>query len=160
VSDDDGLTPPRHRKNVRANKRGSSLLGRRLRVVADDERAQSDCACPEGYHEFGTHAPGARPNDVSLPVPPGADPVEDLAAMSPAAAEMLLHRATLEADSGIASCPHVLITRDTETGVLTLSGPFETGLEALSNAHEFVGKYRDLQPRWDFTLTVAPLLPE
>lgn len=154
----DGLTPPRHRKDGRARTRGSGLPGRRLRVVQDDDPDLPTCACPPGYHEHGTHAPGERPAGTPLAVPPGAYPVEDLAQMSPSAVEMLLHRAHLEAGSGATRYPHVVITRDVATDVVTCSGPFETGVEALQAASAFVGKYRDLQPRWDFTLTVAPLL--
>lgn len=137
--------------------------GRRLRVV---EPAQADpehpgtpgCACPPGYHEYGAHAPGARPNRSAFPVPPGAYPVEDLAAMSPSTATMLLQRALVEAETDTAACRHIVITRDTATGVITYIGPFPTGLEALERAHAFVEKYRDLEPRWDFTVTVAPLV--
>jgi hypothetical protein len=134
VYDDDGR--PRHRKTGRARKRRSGSPGRHLRLVADPSCEFDD-----------------------LP-PPGAYPVEDLAAMSASAAEMLLHRARIEAESDTATIPHILITRDTETGTVTRSGPFETGLEALTMAHDFVGRYRDLEPRWAFTVTVAPLLPE
>ena len=155
---DEGHTRPRHRKKGRASKRGAGTTGRHLRIVTED--APAACSCPPGYHEFGTHAPGARATGTPAPVPPGAYPVEDLAGMSPGAADMLLHRATLEAEADAASCPHILITRDTATGVVTSSGPFDTGLEALTTAHHFVGKYRDLDPRWDFTLTVAPLFPQ
>jgi len=152
---DDGLTPPRPQQGGRADPRDP---GRLLRLVSHDPA--QPCSCPPGYHEYGAHAPGQRPAGTPLAVPPGAYPVEDLAAMSPSAAEMLLHRATIEAESDAEAYRHVVITRDTATGVLTFAGPFETGLEALSMAHDFVGKYRDLQPHWDFTLTVAPLLDE
>lgn len=130
---DDGLTPPRHRKTGRASKRGTGLPGRHLRVVVDNES------------DPGTY-------------PPGAYPVDDLAAMSVSAIEMLVHRASVEAASGVAACPHIVITRDAETGVATYSGPFDTGLEALTTARDFVGKYRDLNPPWEFSLTVAPQL--
>jgi hypothetical protein len=132
-NDGDGLQP-RHRKGGRAKKRGFARPGRHLRLVADDERADEG-GCP-----------------------PGAYPVEDLAGMSPSAIEMLLHRATIEAETDAAALPHVVITRDVATGVVTYSGPFDSGLEALRMAHEFVGKYRDLDPRWEFALTVAPVL--
>ncbi|RNL78740.1 hypothetical protein [Nocardioides marmorisolisilvae] len=128
---DDGLIRPRHRKKGRASKRGTETPGRNLRVVPDP--AEQDAA-PLGHY-----------------------PVDDLAAMSPSAVEMLVHRARLEAESMAASIPHVLITRDTETGAATTSEPFADGLHALVTAREFVEKYRDLQPRWDFTLTVAPV---
>ncbi len=115
------------------------------------------CACPPGYHEYGAHAPGARPVRSEFPAPPGTYPVEDLAALSPGAATMLLQRALAETETGTASCTHIVITRDTESGVVTYLGPFPTGWEALERAHAFVEKYRDLQPRWDFTVTVAPV---
>jgi hypothetical protein len=156
---DAGLARPRHRKSGRASRRGPGIPGRHLGLVGEDE-AQETCDCPPGYHEYGTHAPGARPLGTAVAVPPGAYPVEDLAGMSHSAAQMLLHRASIEAETDAATCPHILITRDTATGVVTYSGPFGTGLEALTTAHEFVGKYRDLDPRWDFTLTVAPLFPQ
>lgn len=162
---DEGRTRPRHRKNGRASKRGTGRPGRHLRLLPEDGSpedgsAEDGCACPPGYHEYGTHAPGERPPGAITTIPVGAYPVEDLAGMSDSAAEMLLRRATLEAESEAASCPHILITRDTVTGVVTYSGPFESGLEALTMAHDFVGKYRGLDPRWDFTLTVAPLFPQ
>ncbi|MFL6022774.1 MAG: hypothetical protein ACJ72O_05490 [Marmoricola sp.] len=156
---DDGLTRPRHRKNGRASKRGTGLPGRHLQLVTDGDEPEP-CACPPGFHEYGTHAPGARGVGTPITVPRGAYPVEDLAGMSASAAEMLLHRATAEAETDAATCPHIVITRDVVTGVVTYSGPFETGLQALTMAHEFVGKYRNLDPRWDFTLTVAPLFPQ
>jgi len=141
---------------------GADEPERRLRVVetARDVPERPDapgCECPPGYHEYGAHAPGARANRSAFPVPPGAYPVEDLAGMSVSAAAMLLQRAIAEAETDAAECPHILITRDTATGVVTYSGPFPTGLEALERAHAFVEKYRDLEPRWDFTVTVAPL---
>lgn len=154
-SREDDESPPRHRKTGRASKRGSDQPGRRLRVV-DDQDALG-CACPPGYHEYGAHAPGARTNRSEFPAPPGTYPVEDLAAMSTSAGAMLLGRARVEAETGTARCPHLLITRDVATGVITYNGPFPSGLEALQHAHAFVEKYRDLEPRWDFTLTVAPL---
>jgi hypothetical protein len=135
VSDhDDGLARPRHRKSGRASKRGSGLPGRHLQVVTDEDRTDQDSSLP------------------------GAYPVEDLAGMSASAIEMLLHRATVEARNEGAALPHIVITRDVVTGVITESGPFDSGLEALTVAHDFVSKYRDLHPRWDYTLTVAPLL--
>lgn len=118
----------------------------------------SGCACPPGYHEYGAHAPGARAGRSPFPVPPGAYPVEDLAAMSASAAALLLQRAAADAEVESVACPHLLITRDVVTGVVTYNGPFPTGAEALERAHAFVSKYRDLEPRWDFTLTIAPLL--
>jgi len=164
-TEDDG-PPPRHRKEGRARKRGSTTTGRHLLAVDEPASEQgapesTSCDCPPGYHEYGAHAPGARPQQQSqFPVPPGAYPVEDLAGMSTSAAAMLLHRATIEAETEAANCPHLLITQDTATGVITYSGPFPTGLEALHRAHDFVEKYRGLKPRWDFTLTVAPLFPD
>ena len=127
---DDDLPRPRHRKDGRATKRGSGLPGRHLHLVTDDDRTY----------------------------PPGAYPVEDLAGMSESAIEMMLHRATIEARNDVAALPHVVITRDVVTGVVTESEPFASGLEALRSGHDFVSKYRDLDPRWDFTLTVAPVL--
>lgn len=160
----DGL-PPRQHQGDRASGRGPDQPERRLRIVdaPPDGPGQSDspgCGCPPGYHEYGAHAPGARSNRSAFPVPPGAYPVEDLAGMSASAAELLLSRAVAEAETGVTECPHILITRDTETGVVTYNGPFPTGLEALERAHTFVSKYRGLEPRWDFTLTVAPLLAD
>ena len=133
---DDGRPRPRHRKNGRARKRSDGVPGRHLRPVAESS-----------------------PDVEDLP-PPGAYPVEDLAAMSTSAAEMLLHRVRVEAESNTETLPHVVITRDTETGMVTRSEPYATGLEALTTALEFVGKYRDLEPRWAFTLSIAPVLPE
>lgn len=130
---DDGLPRPRHRKSGRASKRGTGQPGRHLRLVTE---------------------PG--PVDVLV----GTYPVEDLAGMSPSAVAMLLHRATLEAESGARACPHVLITRDRETRVETRSSPFGSGLEALSAAREFLDEFRDVEPDWAFTLSIAPLLPE
>lgn len=156
---DNGPARPRHRKKGRASKRGPEAPGRHLRIVSEAD-GPAACTCPPGYHEYGTHAPGARPTGAAVPVPPGAYPVEDLAGMSAGAADLLLRRATLEAESDAGACPHILITRDTATGVVTYSGPFATGLEALGTAHGFVTKYRDLDPHWDFTLTVAPLFPQ
>lgn len=163
--DEDDRPPPRHRKEGRARKRGTTPTGRHLRVVEEPVAvpaapAGTSCDCPPGYHEYGTHAPGARTTPRSeFPVPPGAYPVEDLAGMSTSAAAVLLRRAVIEAETDAAECPHLLITRDCATGVVTYSGPFPTGLEALQRAQEFVDKYRGLEPRWDFTLTVAPLFP-
>jgi len=135
VSDnDDGRLRPRHRKNGRARKRSSGLPARHLAPVTDpevDERAR--------------------------PVRPGAYPIEDLTAMSPGAAELLLHRARLDAEAGAAAWPHLVVTTDVETGAATRRGPYATGLEALTVAAEFVGKYRGLEPHWDFTLAVVPL---
>jgi hypothetical protein len=154
---DDRRIRPRHRKSGRASKRGTGRPGRHLRLVPEDGSAEGGCACPSGYHEYGTHASGERPPGSLMAIPAGAYPVEDLAGMSQSAAEMLLRRATLEAEAEAAIRPHIVITRDTITGVVTYSGPFESGLEALTMACDFVGKYRDLDPHWDFTLTVAPL---
>jgi hypothetical protein len=131
---DDDLPRPRHRKDGRATKRGSGLPGRHLHLVTDDDRT-----------DHGSY-------------PLGAYPVEDLAAMSESAIEMLLHRAEIEALNQVVALPHVVITRDVATGAVTESGPFTSGLEALRTAHNFVVKYRDLDPRWDYTLTVAPVL--
>ena len=132
-TDDDGLARPRHRRRGRASKRGTGLPGRHLRLVTEDD------VVPRVY-------------------PAGAYPVEDLAAMSHSALEMLLHRATIEAESGVAPFPHLVITRDTASGDVTYSGPFPSGMAALTMARDFVEKYRDLDPRWEYTLTVAPQL--
>lgn len=110
-----------------------------------------DDSSTPGVHEL------LRPD---FPTPPGTYPVDNLAGMSASAIALLLHRATIEAESGTSTCPHLLIIRDLETGVNTYSGPFPTGLEALERAREFVEKYRGLEPRWDFTLTVAPVHPD
>jgi len=130
---DDSLPRPRHRKSGRASKRGTGRPGRHLRLVTD------------------TEAPD---------VPVGTYPVEDLAGMSPSAVAMLLHRATVEAESGARACPHVLITRDRQTRVETRSGPFDSGLQALTAARRFLDEFRDVEPQWSFTLSIAPVLPE
>jgi hypothetical protein len=133
VSDnDDGAAEPRHRKNGRATKRGTGVPGRR---VLDDP---------------STNAEGT--------IPPGSYPIADLAAMSPSAAAMLLHRARLESEAGVTGRDHIVITCDSETGDLSFNGPFSTGLEALTMAHQFVEKYRGLTPRWDFTISVQPVV--
>ncbi|RNL63163.1 hypothetical protein EFK50_15780 [Nocardioides marmoriginsengisoli] len=147
-------TPPRHRKPGRAQKRGRAIPGRRIR-----DGGPADCGCPPGYHEYGAHAPGAWPDADINPPPPGAYPVEDLAGMSTGAAALLLHRATLEAEAEAATCAHIVITRDVATGVVTSSGPFDTGLEALTSAHDFLERQRAADPARAFTLTVAPLFP-
>ncbi|MGO4258480.1 hypothetical protein [Marmoricola sp. RAF53] len=148
--------PPRHRRPGRAVKRGTGLPGRHLPTEPITSR---DCSCPPGFHEYGAHAPGHRSAGDEAPPPPGAYPVEDLAAMSPGAAELLLHRATQEAEAEVATYPHIVITRDIGTGEITYSGPFPNGLEALTMAHRFVHQNRFVDPRWSFTLTVAPLFP-
>ena len=131
---DDGPSGPRHRKSGRASKRGTGLPGRHLRLVPDP------------------------PEDGGAELPPGAYPVDDLVAMSASALEMLVHRARVEEDSLVEAIPHVLVTRDVETGVVTTSEPFANGLAALTRARDFVEKFRDLDPRWDFTLSVSPVL--
>lgn len=154
MSSNDGL-PPRHRKKGRARTRGSGLPGRRVRA-ADP----SGCSCPEGFHEYGAHAPGYGPPSVEdAPSHPGAYPVEDLARLSSSAADLLLQRATIEAEAETAKLPHIVIARDVESGQISYSGPFPTGLEALTVAHRFVQQNRAVDPTWTFTLTVAPLLP-
>jgi hypothetical protein len=121
----------------------------------------SGCECPPGFHRYGVHAPGHAPADVErrLPRGPGLYPVEDVATLSSAEAIALLEHANLEAELGAVRCPHIVITRDVETGAVTYTGPLPTGLEALTVAHEFVEQHRAVDPRWTFTLTVAPLFP-
>jgi hypothetical protein len=134
VSDnDDGPARPRHRKKGPARKRSGGLPGRHLRAVTAE---------PAGS------------------VPPGAYPVADLTAMSPGAADLLLHRARLDAEAGAGTWPHLVVTTDVETGAATRRGPYATGLEALTVATEFAGKYRNLEPHWNFTLAVVPLPAE
>jgi hypothetical protein len=154
TSDEMQQTEPRHRKKGRASKRGTGLPGRRI-------RSTSACTCPPGYHEYGAHAPGFGPSPIQGgPSRPGAYPVEDLARMSASATELLLQRATQEAHAQRAqTLPHVLITRDSDTGQIRYDGPFPTGLEALVVARRFVQQNREQRPDWAFTLTVAPLLP-
>ncbi|MCW2754635.1 MAG: hypothetical protein JWQ32_2046 [Marmoricola sp.] len=86
--------------------------------------------------------------------------------MSPGTASLLLRRATLEAEADAAACPHIVITRDSTTGFVTYTGPFATGLEALTSAHLVLAEHRealhhvdDGRTTWPFTLTVAPLFP-
>jgi hypothetical protein len=146
---------PRHRKKGRASKRGSGVPGKHVRTPADPA-----CQCPPGFHEYGAHAPGFGPNGAEdASSHPGAYPVEDLARMSSGATDLLLHRARIESEAETAKLPHIVITRDVETGTISYSGPFPTGLEALTVAHRFVQQNRVLDPRWTFTLTVAPLFP-
>ncbi len=155
MSTDDEHSPlPRHRRPGRALKRGTPTPGRHVL----SEQPAAPCACPDGFHEYGVHAPGRRPSGEATTTPPGAYPVEDMAAMSSSATDLLLHRATLEADAQIASYPHIVITCDVKTGAITYRGPFPTGLEALTVARRFVHQNRFVDPQWAFTLTVAPLI--
>jgi len=145
--------PPRHRKPGRAKERGRAEAGRRVR-----NGPAEDCGCPPGFHEHGAHAPGAWPDaDIATP-PPGTYPVEDLAAMTPGAAALLLHRAALEAQACVPTHPHVVIAHDVVTGALDSSGPYETGLEALTAAHELLERRRTADREQRVTVTVAPLL--
>lgn len=146
--------PPRHRKPGRAHKRGRTAPGRHTRGGA-----AADCGCPPGFHEYGAHAPGAWPDADINPPPPGAYPVEDLAGMSPGAASLLLHRATVEAEADGTACEHLVVTRDVGTGELTYRGPFATGLEALTFAHRLLEQHRLGDAAREVTLTVAPLFP-
>ncbi len=160
-TNDDDQPEPRHRKPGRARRRRTATTGRHLSLVESPA-----CDCPPGFHEYGAHAPGHWPDDRT-PVPPGAYPVEDLARMSASTASLLLQRATLEAEAEAAACPHIVIARDSVTGVVTYSGPFATGLEALTRAHQVLVEHRealhdldDDHTTWPFTLTVAPLFPQ
>ncbi len=156
---DDGSPVPRHRKPGRARKLGSAPPGRHLSAVPDQKAGTSGCDCPPGFHEYGAHAPGHGPLDQEADSTPGAYPVEDFASMSSSAAAMLLHRATAESESAVAKFPHIVITHDLDTESVSYSGPFATGLEALTVAHRFVEQNRAVNPQWEFTLTVAPLPP-
>ena len=93
------------------------------------------------------------------PIPPGAYPVEDLAGMSPSSAALLLSRAAIEAEAVVEACQHIVVARDTATGVVTNCGPFPTGLEALTVAQRVVERNRSVNPERRFTLSVEPLLP-
>jgi hypothetical protein len=123
---------PRHRRPGRAHKRGRTSPGRRIRSgpPADDDP------------------------------PTGTYPVEDLAGLSPGAAALLLQRARIDAEAGAPTCPHLVITRDVRSDVITYSGPFDSGLVALSVAHDFLTEQRAVDPTWEFTLTVAPLFEQ
>lgn len=94
--------------------------------------------------------------DVNPP-PPGAYPVEDLARLSAGTASLLLRRATIEAEADATTCAHIVISRDVTTGVVTYSGPYPTGLEALTRAHQLIGTHRERDAAWEFKVTVAPL---
>ena len=126
--DDAGLPSPRHRKPGRARTRASTTRGRHLHLVS-------------GL----VGSPG-----------PGAYPVADLASMSAGAIDLLVQRARLEAEAGSEPLMHMVITRDVETETVTESGPFATGLEALTVASRFVEQNRAVHPTWRFTLTVEP----
>lgn len=160
-SNENDRPTPRHRRRGRAHKRGVSAPGKHLPVehTGTGSESSSTCSCPPGFHEYGAHAPGQRAASDIAPPPPGAYPVEDLAAMSAGSTELLLHRASVEADAGAAAYPHIVITQDVASGEVTYSGPFPTGLEALTMAHRFVHQNRFVDARRAFTLTVAPLLP-
>ena len=122
----------RHRAPGRARTRGGQAGGRHARS-------------PHG------HGPAAEPA-------PGSYPVADLAAMSPSAVALLVHRANLEAQLGADAVLHLVITHDLETGSSSESGPFGSGLEALTAARRFVEQNRALDPGWRFTVRVKPVL--
>ncbi|MFL6060649.1 MAG: hypothetical protein ACJ72E_05420 [Marmoricola sp.] len=150
TADDDQV--PRHRKPGRAQKRGRTVTGRRVR-----NGPAEDCGCPPGFHEYGAHAPGAWPDaDIATP-PPGTYPVEDLAAMTPGAAMLLLHRAALESQAHVPAHPHIVIARDLGTDEIDYSGPFVSGLEALTAANDFLEGSRAADPDRRISVTVAPL---
>lgn len=141
MSDDEAR--PRHRKPGRARKRGSGT-GRHLRAVESAPTAPPDsgavavpvpeavpAAPPEALPETEALAE-AQAEFEDGPVPPGAYPVGDLAALSPATVSMLRERAEAEAAAGITPIPHTLVVQDRGTGAVELHGPFPTGLEALA----------------------------
>ncbi|MFD1247357.1 hypothetical protein ACFQ3F_06115 [Nocardioides ginsengisoli] len=54
------------------------------------------------------------------------------------------------------SLPHIVITRDVPTGVLTYSGPYPSALEAMAAAD--AERCRSTQdPGWEVTFDIAPL---
>lgn len=123
----------------------------------DDNPPSPDCDCAPADHEYGVHAPGHRL--VGAEQPPGAYPVEDLAGMSPSSAALLLRRAAVEAEAEVETRQHVVITRDVDTGHIAYSGPFPTGLEALTVAQRIVEQSRTGHARQRFTVSVSPLHP-
>lgn len=116
------------------------------------------CGCAAIYHENGVHAPGHPSFALQLSVPPGAYPVEDVVAMSPSSVALLLHRAKVDSEFQNVVCRHLVIIRYVDTDTVTYSGPYPTGLEALTFAQRFIEHNRSSDPRRRFTLRVEPML--
>ena len=54
--------------------------------------------------------------------------------------------------------PHVVITHDVPTGVVTYSGPYPDGLQAIAAADAERCRQARTDPDWPVLVTVAPLV--
>ena len=54
--------------------------------------------------------------------------------------------------------PHLVITCDVPTGVVTYSGPYPDGIQAIAAADAERCRQARSDPDWPVTITVAPLL--
>jgi hypothetical protein len=55
------------------------------------------------------------------------------------------------------SLPHIVITRDVPTGVLTYSGPYASAFEAMAAADAQRCRQTTQDPGWEVTFDIAPL---
>jgi F420-dependent methylenetetrahydromethanopterin dehydrogenase len=76
--------------------------------------------------------------------------------MDEALTELLMRRvAATEAEE--VSLPHILITLDVVTNVVTYSGPYASAVDALRAADVERSRQEQRHPDWRVTIDVAPL---
>ncbi|HET6154192.1 MAG TPA: hypothetical protein VFE15_14690 [Marmoricola sp.] len=90
---------------------------------------------------------------------PTTYPVDDLVSLGEEKVAALIAQAHADQETGLATCPHLVITRDLRTGVVNHYVPCATGAEALRLAVDVVAEKLASDPQREFTVTVTPLLP-